>query len=704
MADFRFLFNPSIKISFAAILFLGGPLLAQEEPPRISPNEKEISVHTELLIREIPQGPNKLPLIAVGSPSGNHFLYNPNMLVVRGFWKGRFGWETSAGEFKPNQEELQSFSLNRKPWSYGERKRRPLIHKWLGYEIRDQTVWMRYRLDDPPSGMHWQVEESLEIASDTIQRIHFKIKPSAQSKRYLNYWLTQVDFRRVTTNGQPNQRNKLKNLFPNQTDFSITFVRKKQTPTTPHGYLVEVQAIPQPPKPFRFEPTDLDFAPNGDVYVSTRNGIIWRRHQGQWSLFAEGLHEANGIRISPKGDGVYVMQKPELTLLTDLNNDGRADRYQTIEDRFRFSGHYHEFAYGPRINQRGDMFFTTGLASHGQHLAEPKQKKNQMSSALGYRGWVLKHDLSSGRFIPFACGLRSPAGIGINAKDELFVTDNQGDWVASSYLTHVEEGDFLGHPASLWDRPSYGLTPQTLTYKTVGNIPKTVPPLNREAFTKERKLPSVWLAHNDLTNSPGHPSFAPEKGFGPFGGQAFIADISHRSVIRVALEKVAGAYQGAAFPFLRPLSSASYSTAFDPAGNLWVGSVGRGWTAGAPALEMIKYDPLKEPFEMHRIELTPTGFKIHFTQALSPDPISPASISVSSFFYNYWEVYGSEPIDEQAIAIDELNLSQDRKTLTLTLPLQAERIYQIQLPVLETDAGLTLENNYGYYTLNRLAP
>lgn len=40
-------------------------------------------------------------------------------------------------------------------------------------------------------------------------------------------------------------------------------------------------------------------------------------------------------------------------------------------------------------------------------------------------------------------GLRSPAGIGMNANDELFITDNQGDWVASSYLGHVKEGDLF---------------------------------------------------------------------------------------------------------------------------------------------------------------------------------------------------------------------------------------------------------------------
>ena len=685
----------------ATSFHFGSSLLLGDEPSLLQ--KKEILPTSELIVREISQGKDKLPLLAVGSASGTHLLYNPNMLVMRGFWTGTFGWESQDGTFQPNLEALRSFSLERYPWSYGESKRRVLSYEWLGHQIQGEKIVFRYRLFDKTSGMSWETEEHLEIVSDQIQRLHFKLKPSAETNLYLNYWLTQVDFRRVTTNGQPNQRNKLKNLFPNQKEFTITFVRKKEGSTIPHGYSVEAVAVPVPPKPFRFEPTDLDFAPNGDIYASTRNGLIWRRSQGEWSIFADGLHEANGIRVSPKGDGIYVMQKPELTLLTDTNDDGRADTYRTIEDRFRFSGHYHEFAYGPRINRQGEMFFSTGLASWGQHLAEPKRKKNQMSSALGYRGWVMKHDLA-GNIIPFACGLRSPAGIGLNAQDELFVTDNQGDWVASSYLTHVEQGDFLGHPASLWDRPEYGLTPAVLSYDTVGKIPKKVPPLDRAAFSRERKPPAVWLAHNDLTNSPGHPSFAPESGFGPFAGQAFIADIAHRSVIRVALEKVAGAYQGAAFPFIRPLKSASYSTAFDPDGNLWVGSVGRGWTAGEPALEMISFDPEKAPFEMQRISLTAKGFDIHFTQALATQELTSDSVSISSFYYNYWEIYGSEPIDEKAVPIQKITISEDRKTLSLKLPLEAKRIYQIQLPALQTSTGLKLENNYGIYTLNQLLP
>lgn len=643
------------------------------------------------------------PLLAIGSSHGIHHLYDPNTFSVQAIWSGNFGKRDDMGQFIYDESKFKQFMLRDLPWSFGEKPFRKLEYEWIGYTIRDNATYFQYRMRDTKTDTSWDVEERLEIVSETQQNLHFKINASKESDEYLNYWVKQTHFRRLSTNGQQNQRNLVKNLHPNQKEFTVSFYRRKDTPTIPHGYSVREIPIPEQKLPLRFEPTDIDFAPDGSVYVSNRTGSIWRLRDNKWSLFADGLHEVIGVRVAPDNSGVYVMQKPELTFLQDTNADGVADLFSTHEDRFRFTGQYHEFAFGPRISSKGDLFFSTGLASGSYHIAAPDGYANQMGSALGYRGWVMKRS-PDGSLTPFASGLRSPAGIGINAQDELFITDNQGDWVASSYLGHVEEGDFLGHPASFWDRPEYGITPAVLDYQTVGKMPEKVPPLDPVKYRNARKRPAVWLAHGDLTNSPGSPSFAPERGFGPFPGQAFIADISHRTVVRVALEKVNGAYQGAVFPFIRPLASSSFSTAFDPQGNLWVGSVGRGWTPGEPAIEVISYDASKTPFEIQRIELTRDGFDLHFTQPLASSEIPVTSISVTEFRYKYWDTYGSEPFDEAEIPVRAVDLSNERRTLSLKLPLQAEYIYNIQLPELASANGLLLDNNFGIYTLNQLLP
>lgn len=435
-------------------------LKAQDVPGTFEIGEGgEVVVTDGFVIREVAHADEESPFLAVGTDQGYHFLYNPNMPAVVGFWRGSFGRDNASGEFVYNETNLKPFHLGRvgATWSYGENPRYTLLPEWKGMQVRDGRIRMRYRLKAPESSMTWEVEETLVVESGQTQHIHFNIEPSTPTELYLNYWVRQTKFKRLWTNGQQNQRNLLKNLHPNQTAFTISFFRRKGTPTIPHGYSVEAIDVPAPIAPFLFEPTDIDFAGNGDLYTSNRTGQIWRRSGGEWSIFADGLHEANGIRVTE--NGVYVMQRPELTLLKDTDGDGHANVYQTVEDRFRFSGNYHEFAYGPRINSEGDLFFSTGLASGmAYQKVAPDGYPNQMTSPLGYRGWVMKRK-KNGQLIPYASGLRSPAGIGMNAKDELFVTDNQGDWVASSYLGHVEEGDFLGHPAPLWDRPEYGLTP-----------------------------------------------------------------------------------------------------------------------------------------------------------------------------------------------------------------------------------------------------
>ncbi len=692
----------SLGLLGGVAFFLALPIHAQETHGEYEMGEGgEVVVTRGFIVNELESSSKARPLLAIGSSSGQHFLYDPNKPAMTGFWTGLYGRLKETGEFEPKLQNLKSFSLDRAPWTYGEKPRVELERTWRRVEYRGEQIWFLYRLDDPNSDMFWEVEESLFIESAELQHLMFNIQPSGPSEKYLNYWLHQTDFRRVSTNGQQNQRNLLKNLLPDQTQFTISFYRRKETPTIPHGYSVQSIEVPSPRPPFRFEPTDIDFGPDGDVYTSNRTGQVWKMKDGLWSVFADGLHEMNGIRVSPDGRGVYVMQRPELTYLEDTDGDGIADLYKTVEDRFRYTGNYHEFAYGPRINAKGEMFFSTGLSAGAHFSAEPNGYPNQMTSALGYRGWVMKRD-TSGKLTPFASGLRSPAGIAMNAKEELFITDNQGDWVASSYLGHVEEGDFMGHPASLWDLPEYGLTPQTLDYATVEKMPQKVPPLHIEEFAPRRKPPAVWLAHVDLTNSPGHPSFAPEEGFGPFGGQVFIADIAHRNIVRVALDKVGGAYQGAVFPFIRPLSSSSYSTAFDKQGNLWVGSVGRGWTAGDPALEIIHFDSTQTPFEMHRIALTAKGFDIHFTEALGAGVIAPKDVFVTEYEYQYWDGYGSEPVNEKTVDVRQVKRSPDGMTLSVELKRREGAIYQIELPALKSASGLILENNFGVYTLNQL--
>ena len=200
------------------------------------------------------------------------------------------------------------------------------------------------------------------------QRVHFSIQHPPETDEVLTFWLRQTYYRNVATNGQQAQRNQLEFLKPGQTHFTLTLSRRRSGQTVPQGYSISRIEGPKPEKPFLFEPTGFDFAPDGTAFLSTRTGGIWRYHEKSGTSLLTGSRKPRGSR-APNGRDVFTMQKPELTLLEDTDSDGVADLYLSVADGFRYTGQYHEFAYGPVINSRGEMFFSTGLSSSGHHEA-----------------------------------------------------------------------------------------------------------------------------------------------------------------------------------------------------------------------------------------------------------------------------------------------------------------------------------------------
>ena len=84
----------------------------------------------------------------------------------------------------------------------------------------------------------------------------------------------------------------------------------------PNGY--SVQTI-DTPAGVSFGVGGMEFAPNGDLYVCTREGDVWQYKTSKkvWSLFADGLHESLGIWIDSKSSEVFVIQRGEITQLID---------------------------------------------------------------------------------------------------------------------------------------------------------------------------------------------------------------------------------------------------------------------------------------------------------------------------------------------------------------------------------------------------
>ena len=458
----------------------------------------------------------------------------------------------------------------------------------------------------------------------------------------------------------------------------------KQPNTIPAGYHVETIKIPDN---VHFGVAGIAVDKDGTVYCGTRFGDVYSYHNNSWTLFASGLHEIADLRIDTKGR-LLAAQKPEITHLVDTNKDGVCDQYINICDDFGFSGNYHEFTFGPVFDSKGHLYATLNL-SHG---AGDHAYKSTMGAAALDRGTTITMT-PSGQMSTFAWGLRSPAGIGINSKtDDLFFTDNQGDWNPTSSLYHIQKGHFYGQPVSLRQRADFG---------SIEKVNST----SIETFEKMRTRPAVWIPHGEIANSPGNPIFDYTEGkFGPFTGQIFCGDQMRSNIFRMVLEKVQGAYQGCVINFIDHLQCGAIRLDFAPDGSMWVGQTSRGWSAVGDkpfGVQRIVYDGNTIPFAIEKVTLTHDGFDVHFTKPVAKtDMLSTKDLTINHWHYYYGPKYGSPKEDKTTPEIKSVT-ALNRKTVRIKLDtLVTKEVYYIKLNNIKSADGDSLATNEAYYTLN----
>ena len=464
--------------------------------------------------------------------------------------------------------------------------------------------------------------------------------------------------------------------------------------------------------------------PNGSVAASTRRGEVYiidnpymnEGRRPHYRLFAQGLHTILGLAWH---DGtLYCAQRGELTRLHDEDGDGRADRYETVV-HWPLTSHYHEYSFGPKVGPDSSMYVTGNIA-----FRSPNWWRG-VSGAPG-RGWTMRIDPRTGDLEPFATGMRSPCGIGM-IDGEFFYADNQGDWMGSGGLVHVERGDFTGHPAGLaWaeepDSP-VKLTMNDVYYRVNPQIPVAGAPLSQPSNQEDEipyslyefaqdvpgvKIPAVWLPHSILGISTSEIIVDETDGaFGPFAGQVLIGDQGQSKIMRVNLEKVDGAYQGAAFNFIEGFQSGVLRMSWGRDGSLFVGQTNRGWgsTGSDPyGLQRVVWKE-EMPFEMHSIMAEVDGFTINFTQPVDKmTALDTSNYEITSFIYKYHPAYGSPIVDRETHDILAIEVAEDGLSARLAIEgLRQFHIHEVKPAGVQSyNGGHNLLHEAGYYTLNRI--
>jgi|GEM_PF-287547 len=427
--------------------------------------------------------------------------------------------------------------------------------------------------------------------------------------------------------------------------------------------------------------TGMDWLPNGDLAVCTWSGEIWIVEQAQgpvesarYRRFARGLNEPLGLKVVR--NQIYVVQKPELTRIADSDGNGEGDHFETLNNSWGYTGNYHAFAFGPVID-RANNFYAFFCGQRGRW-------------EIPYVGWCVTITPDGRRLDGFCSGLRAPNGFGTyGPDDELFVADNQGNWVGASKLSHLERGKFYGFPS--------GFPAPEAEYKQ----PKSFTP------------PAVWFPRKLSPSTSGFVTVDDDR-FGPFKRQMLIGDFQNAVVLRVFLEKVGGRWQGAVWPFAKGFLSGVNRLAMGPDGKLYVGGLkNSAWPAAGPkeySLDRVAFAQ-KVPFEIKEARATNRGFELTFTEAVDKTTATnPDNYDVAQFTYLYHQTYGSPEIDHEGkkesstpVKVAKATVSNDGRIVRLDLDgWKTGYVTVVRTLDVQSARGQQLWHDTFYYTLNHL--
>ncbi len=484
-------------------------------------------------------------------------------------------------------------------------------------------------------------------------------------------------------------------LISVSTSQAQTDSRSKTWKPAPNGLALEVSGI-----------AVLD---DHRVAVAIRKGEVWildgvyddPPSNVTYHRFASALHEPLGLLYH--NDSLYTVQRTELTQLRDTDGDDVADEYLNVAKGWGVTGHYHEYAYGPKLDRDGNLWLTLniGLGLKGDELQRTIHEPSLNYRQGLWRGWGMKVT-PTGDLIPVCAGMRSPSGIGANAAGDMFYTDQQGNWVGTNTLHHMRAGAFFHHAEALASMNQPGST-----IHGVSSVPDGVPFPDAVKVFPQLKPPAVWFPYKKMGQSTTDIMLDASDGkFGPFAGQLFVGEFTQAGMNRVFLEKIDGEYQGACFPFRSGFASAVLRMAQGTDGSVFVGLTNRGWSSLGTAsygLQRLVWTG-RVPFEIKEMRAQSDGFELVFTKPVEKTSGGdPASCEMNSYTYLYQSTYGSDEIQKQDLVITSATVSEDGLRVRLAINnLRELFVHELTALGIRSRDGEPLLHPHAYYTLNRI--
>jgi putative heme-binding domain-containing protein len=400
--------------------------------------------------------------------------------------------------------------------------------------------------------------------------------------------------------------------------------------------------------------TGLDFYADGDrLAACTWDGDVWEvsglsslkatlessanpsTNLLTWRRVASGLFQPLGIKVI---EGViHATCRDQLVVLRDRNRDGFTDFYECLNNDHQVTEHFHEFAMGLQTDADGNFYYA-------------KSARHALKAIVPQHGTLLRVSRDGARTDILANGFRAANGVCLNPDGSFFVTDQEGHWNPKNRINWVTL-DPSGKPKF------YG---NMFGYHDV-----------TDSSDERMEKPLCWIT-NAFDRSPAELLWVDSEKWGPLNGRLLNLSYGYGKAFVVPHEHVDGVMQGGMCELPFPsLPTGIMRGRFHPQdGQLYTCGM-FAWAGSAiqpGGLYRIRATdrPMHLPVELHA---TQKGMQITFTEPLDAEAARDLlNYQVTTWSLKRTENYGSDHYNTKQLAVASVELSADRKSVTLVMP------------------------------------
>ncbi|WP_235952129.1 DUF6797 domain-containing protein [Crateriforma spongiae] len=388
----------------------------------------------------------------------------------------------------------------------------------------------------------------------------------------------------------------------------------------------------------RLRLSGLDFVDEDTLVVCCWDGDVWTvrgitngNGSVQWRRIATGLFQPLGIKLI--GDRIYVACRDQIVILNDLNDDGETDFYECFNCDHQVTDHFHEFAMGLQCDDQGNLYYA-------------KSARHARDSLVPQHGTLLKVSADGESTEILANGFRAANGVCLNDDGSFFVTDQEGHWNPMNRINRVEPGKFYGNMYS------YGAPDDS---------------------SDDAMEPPLCWPNKMFDRSPAELLWVDSPKWGKLNGSLLSLSYGYGKIFLVPHEQVGTVWQGGMceLPIDRFPTGIMRGRFHAADGQLYVCGL-HAWAS----------DQSEQKGGLYRVCATdrpahlPIGLAAHrdgITLTFT-DPVDPAvAKDPRQYMVDTWTLkrtsnYGSRLYDEQSLEIDEIQISDDGRRVTLGLP------------------------------------